>query len=87
MDDSDSIDYELFTESQSHKILNPFQRQFLEDTKRVKERMAQLQTDGLGSPTNLYLRPKEEEDDTRLLGELVEWVWSRNLLQSLNFFR
>jgi hypothetical protein len=69
MDDLDPEEFE-FAESQSHKILNPFQRQFLEDTKRVKERMAQLHSEGLGSPTNLYVRKKEEEDDVDLLGRL-----------------
>lgn len=46
------------------KILNPFQRQLLEDTKRVKEQIEQLNRQrGIGSPADLYVRRVEEKFD------------------------
>lgn len=52
-----------FTDN-TDKILNPYQRQLLEDTRRVKEQIEQLERQrGIGSPANLYVRKVEEKFD------------------------
>lgn len=53
------------------KILNPHQRQILEDTKRVKEQIEQMERNrGIGSPTDLYVRKSEEKFDPDEMDEL-----------------
>lgn len=44
------------------KILNPFQRQLFEDTRRVKEQFEQLKKQK-GLSTNLFIRKVEEKFD------------------------
>jgi gustatory receptor len=53
------------------KILNPHQRQILEDTKRIKEQLEQMERQrGIGSPADLYVRKKEEKHDPDEMDEL-----------------
>ncbi|CAO1312193.1 unnamed protein product [Diamesa serratosioi] len=52
------------------KILNPHQRILLEDTNRVKQKMMQLSKlnqDGSGTPSNLYIRKKDVEENPDML--------------------
>ncbi|XP_039432013.1 gustatory and odorant receptor 22 [Culex pipiens pallens] len=48
------------------QVLNPNQRQQLEDNRRIKEQMEQLQKDN-ASPTRLYLRKMKVQADVNLL--------------------
>lgn len=64
MDDTDSLPEIIvgFTDNYD-KILNPHQRQILEDTKRVRDQLDQLERQrGFGTP-NLYVRKTEEQFD------------------------
>ncbi|CAO1392119.1 unnamed protein product [Diamesa serratosioi] len=52
------------------KILNPHQRKLLEDTNRIKDKinqLNQLNKDGIGSPSSLYIRKKVIEMNPDLL--------------------
>jgi hypothetical protein len=65
MNDSGSVPEVIVSFTDNHdKILNPHQRQLLEDTRRVKEQMEQLERQrGFRGSFDLYVRKAEEKFD------------------------
>ena len=58
----DSVPEIFVGNGEIYKILNPYQRQLWEDTRRVKEQIRQLESQrGIGSPEDLYMRKNEEK--------------------------
>ncbi|GAB0092565.1 Gustatory receptor [Sergentomyia squamirostris] len=56
----------IHPEDNLHKVLNPNQRQILEDERRLAKKLKKL-ADENGSATQAFLRPREEESDPDLL--------------------